>query len=167
MKQTVQIKAGENIFDAAIRLYGSLEGLTELTSKKGLSLTADVKPGQVLEGDVISIENTALVLPVLTDTIGKKTVVKAGQNLFDMAIQEYGDLEGVLILAKDNGQSLTESLEPDVNLEVRTDTLNQAVVNFYQSRELKPATGLSTSENEELKPEGIDYWAIEYDFIVS
>ncbi len=167
MTQMIQIKAGENLFDAAIRLYGCLDGLLELRRKNQMDFTSEVAAGQVLEGEAITFEKKTITLPASTEVNGKKATLKPSQNMFDMAIQEYGTMEGVFILAKDNMQSLTEDLEPGTNLKIRTEPLNQAVVNFYQFRKLKPATGLSAEENEELKPEGIGYWAIEYDFIVS
>ena len=39
-----------------------------------------------------------------------KTVVQAGQTLLDIAVQEYGTIEAVFMLAKANDISITDCL---------------------------------------------------------
>ena len=40
-----------------------------------------------------------------------KTVVQAGQTLLDIAVQEYGTIEAVFMLAKANDMSITDTLQ--------------------------------------------------------
>lgn len=42
-----------------------------------------------------------------------KTVVQAGQTLLDIAVQEYGTIEAVFMLAKANDMSITDTFKPD------------------------------------------------------
>lgn len=98
--------------------------------------------------------------------MSKTAIVQPGQTIFDIAIQEYGDLSGLADLAGDNNKSLTADIAAGENLKVGQ-TKNKPITDFYKGRNIKPATGTTESEIEQLKPEGIGYWAIEYDFEVS
>ncbi len=48
-----------------------------------------------------------------------KTVVQAGQTLLDIAIQEYGTIEAVFMLAKANDMSITDTLQAGRKLKYR------------------------------------------------
>lgn len=98
--------------------------------------------------------------------MSKTATVQPGQTIFDLAIQEYGDLSGLVELASDNNKSLTADIVAGENLKVGQ-TKNKLITDFYKGRSIKPATGTTESEIEQLKPEGIGYWAIEHDFVVS
>ena len=47
-----------------------------------------------------------------------KTVVQAGQTLLDIAVQEYGTIEAVFMLAKANDMSITDSLQAGQQIEI-------------------------------------------------
>ncbi|MBI9064880.1 MAG: hypothetical protein JEZ14_23035, partial [Marinilabiliaceae bacterium] len=111
-----------------------------------------------LKGISISLQTTELP---------NEVTVEPSQNMFDLAVQVYGDLSGVFILAKDNGHEMTGELSAGEVLRSRKEVANKLIAGFYKGRNIKPATGLSPEESNELKPEGIDFWAIEYDFEVS
>ena len=92
-----------------------------------------------------------------------KAIVQTGQTLLDLALRECGSDEGVFPLASRNGLSITDALEPGQVLEVAPeDVVNQEVVDYYKAKNILPATELETPLEE-----GIEFWAIEYDFIVS
>ncbi len=167
MTKSINIKAGENLFDAAIRMYGDMSGLLHLVEFNNVGFTDEIRAGQVISGDDISFEKKTVNVILLTEIIPNSIEVEAGQSLFDIAVQEYGSIEGLFHLTQDNNLSLTEELEPAKSISVRTEASKQNVVDFFKGRNLKPATGLTPTENEQLKPEGIEYWAIEYDFVVS
>lgn len=50
----------------------------------------------------------------------EKVKVSQGQNIVDLAIQEYGSIEGLLALARRNGLAIDG--DPDVGSEVDTET---------------------------------------------
>lgn len=91
-----------------------------------------------------------------------------GQNLLDIAIQATGDAAEALVIAISNGLCLTEDLEVGQPVTIPENIPGDANVRaFYRERNLHPATGV-TKENETIASfEGIEYWGIEYDFIVS
>ena len=169
MNNTTVILSGETLFDVAIKRYGHMQGLAKLIADNGLSFTDEPTPGYVLELDEsVSFDNlkTVIVAAQVTE-LSNESTIEAGQNIFDMALQIYGDLSGLVELSNDNGKALTDEVTAGEKVKSRNQLKNKLVVQYYQGKNLKPASGLSPAESEELKPEGIGYWAIEYDFEVS
>lgn len=102
--------------------------------------------------------------------------LQENQNLFDAAIQEYGSMEGVFELLEANGLNSVASLDQEENVSVYDDlriegnSLERDVVEYFVSREKKPATALTTKDFELLdifkKCEGIGCMEVEEDFII-
>ena len=91
--------------------------------------------------------------------------VLSRQSVFDLAIQVSGSAESAFELAMLNGLSVTDSLTVGSDL-IAPEIINRIVHNFYTVNQIKPATDYTINEpTPEL--EGIDYWAIEIDFVVS
>ena len=88
-----------------------------------------------------------------------------GQSLFDIAIQSAGSIEAVFDIALANGISITDDLEPGTVLVVPA-VLNRQVAEYYRVNGIQPATGITVSDAPALQ-EGVEFWGIEYDFIVS
>lgn len=96
--------------------------------------------------------------------------VLTGQSLFDLAMQELGSVEGVFELAEKADVSLTDELAVGVLLNVPVDPLDRQVVDYYKANGITPATAITkdnTSGGGDISMEGIEFWAVEYDFIVS
>lgn len=166
---SIQLKPGETLFDVAIKRYGHMRGLLNLIDDNGLGFTDEPIPGHVLEVDgSVSFTNLKkLKIATQVSKLPNVETVRAGQTLFDLALQIYGDLSGLGELTEDNYLNLTQDLTPGYVLKSRSELKNKQVVNFFKASKNKPATGLTTTQTEELKPEGIGYWALEYDFVVS
>lgn len=166
---SIQLQAGETLFDVAIKRYGHMQGLLNLIDDNGLGFTDEPSAGHVLElNEAISFGNLKkITIATQVSELPNIEIIKAGQSLFDMALEIYGDLSGLSELTGDNELSLTQDISPGDILKSRPNLKNKYVVAFFKSRKYKPATGLTPAESEQLKPEGIDYWAIEYDFEVS
>ncbi len=96
-------------------------------------------------------------------------VVLHHQSLLDLAVQHTGSVENAFILALQNGKSLTDDLEAGetLNLEPTTINQNKDILNYYQSKKLQPATGVSHTGGSSLQLQGIGYWVIQTDFKVS
>ena len=89
--------------------------------------------------------------------------VQSRQTLLDIALRECGSAEGVFALAQRNGLSITDTLEPGQILEIAAeDIADRQVAGHYKANGIMVATELTRSLQE-----GIEFWAIEYDFIVS
>ena len=96
-------------------------------------------------------------------------VVLHHQSLLDIAVQHTGTVESVFAIAVANGLSLTDDLESGeaLNLEPTTINQNKDILNYYQSKKLQPATGVSHTGGSSLQLQGIGYWVIQTDFKVS
>lgn len=95
-------------------------------------------------------------------------VTMNGQNLLDIAIQATGDAGEALALALANGLCLTDDLTVGQTIDVPDGMEGDANTRaYYRAKDLHPATGV-TVENESVASfEGIEYWAVEYDFEIS
>lgn len=65
---------------------------------------------------------------------------RSNQNLIDIALQEYGSVEGLVDLAMRNGKSITDLLQIGETLQLGEPT-NADIVKFYADKEIKVATG--------------------------
>ena len=63
-----------------------------------------------------------------------KTVVQAGQTLLDIAVQEYGTIEAVFMLAKANDMSITDSLQAGQQIEIPEKVYNSEPVSYTHLR---------------------------------
>lgn len=90
------------------------------------------------------------------------------QSLFDIAIGEYGDVKAVFDLTLSNQTSMTDDRMINeavfIGKSVYTD---RSIRDYYKRNEYIPATDLSEEQSQEINPQGISYWAINIDFIVS
>lgn len=75
-----------------------------------------------------------------------KIIAENNQTWMDIALQEYGSIEGIKYLVDDNphlvGSSVMLHLKGQ-ELSIRTDmAINKKVVNHYSKNEIKPATNI-------------------------
>lgn len=89
-------------------------------------------------------------------------VVQPGQTLEDIAIQYCGSEESVFALATLNGLGFTDDVTPGQELILPTVAVPRAV-KVLSDGDFQPATW----ETDTAAPEGIGYWIIGDDFIVS
>ena len=92
---------------------------------------------------------------------------KTRQSMFDIAQEHAGSTEAAWDIAVANGLSITD----DLTLEPlqATAVLNNRIVTYYRALRHSPATAITKQEINNLLGvgEGIEFWAIEYDFVVS
>ena len=96
------------------------------------------------------------------------TTVTSRQSLFDIALQHCGIMEAAFDIAQANGISLTDDLTTGQTLTLPEPT-DTSMVQHYTTNNIQPATAITNSEINDLLAigEGIGFWAIEYDFVVS
>jgi hypothetical protein len=87
------------------------------------------------------------------------------QSLFDLAVQAAGSVEAVFDIADLNGWGITEELPAGARVEIST-VLNRQVAEYYRVNGISPATGI-TADDAPAVQEGVEFWGIEYDFMVS
>lgn len=90
------------------------------------------------------------------------------QSMLDIALQHAGGAEAVFELAGTNTISITDDLGIGQQL-VATPILSKEVTNYYAVHNICPATAITNDTINEIlgDGEGIEFWAIEYDFVVS
>lgn len=89
------------------------------------------------------------------------------QSLLDMALQHCGSLEAAFDMAELNGLNLTDDLETGIDIAI-PNAYNTKVVQHYTVNSIQPATAITAAEINSVLAvgEGIEFWGIEYDFIV-
>lgn len=96
-----------------------------------------------------------------------EVVVKTGQTLADIALQEYGVLEAVLDLAILNGKSLTEELTAGEQVGKPGHVYNRVMENYCKVNEVSPATEPGTAGIGYRYQGGVGYMCVGIDFKVS
>lgn len=96
-----------------------------------------------------------------------KVKVLHNQSLLDIAIQHTGDVMNAFEIAKANSLSVTSYLVPGYELIVPNGVpFNREVQDYYNSKNVKPATGTTENSESEQELDGISYWIINKTFIV-
>lgn len=164
---TLIVAPGENLFDMVVSNYGSIEALFDVAELNGLGVTGKLDPGAMIDCDEsISVVSGVIEIPTAASTPYDSELAEPGQSIFDMAVQLYGGIEGVFDLAEKNGMRLTGELNAGTLVKAST-PVNKNMRAIIKALQIKPATIVSESEAADITPEGIGYWAIGIDFIVS
>lgn len=72
----------------------------------------------------------------------EKVKVTNDQNIVDVAVQEYGSIDGLVSLVKLNGIEIDTEFSVDAELNIETvDVKNASTRIFYKNRNYKVATG--------------------------
>ena len=74
-----------------------------------------------------------------------KKIIKDGQTLADMAIQEFGSWEAMIAIAKENGVSMTDVPAPGTELTMPDATWNHTMQNYCRDNDVSPATARDQS----------------------
>lgn len=95
------------------------------------------------------------------------TTASSRQSLLDIAIEHCGQFEAAFDIAVKNGLNLTDDLTAGQEIELVEPT-DKSVAAFFAVQENKPATAVTQNEIIDILDisEGIDFWGIEFDFIV-
>jgi hypothetical protein len=163
--ETYKAKNGQSIFDIAIKTTGSLEGIFDLLIDNGIDNLESVELG----GVSIEYEKTQAVS--YFSEIGATTTVETfgtyrpreGQNIFDLALMLYGDIERVFTILSDNGLENIESSSLG-GIDLIYERQNNAITRFFSSYNKAVNTGELAAEDE---AQGIGEMIIESTFIIS
>lgn len=91
----------------------------------------------------------------------KKITVFSGQNLFDIAIQEYGSVEALVKIANDNGLRADDDLTEGQQLIIDDAALvNQQIVNYFKNN----GHDLNTGDFVDLVIGENEYFDYDFDF---
>lgn len=92
--------------------------------------------------------------------------VRQGQSFLDMILQTTGSIDTAIDMAVLNSRSITASLKVGDDVQP-TNIRSQKVVNFFTPKNKIPATAWTGIEASKPKLEGISYWELKNEFIVS
>lgn len=87
------VLSNQSLLDISVMLYGEPQFCFELALKNGLSLDADLLPGQVLQYDAIPNENER-ILQYLNRT---NTVLASSTPFFDIVFTEVLSINGEIL----------------------------------------------------------------------
>lgn len=73
-------------------------------------------------------------------------IVKARQTLADIAIQEYGDLRAVAIVAAENGLSVTDDIKPGAVLKCPEIVYDRYMQRHVSANNISPATAVGSGD---------------------
>jgi hypothetical protein len=177
-----------------MQLCGSAEASVEFAVLNGLSLTDE--PGDidivilpdVIDAEIVSYFAKREIVPatytgIIPELIATpidsyisyesilqsdEIVVLEGQNFFDLALIYCGSAESAVEFAQLNDMVVTD--EPEAGTKLKKPSVsNKRIAGYYSDRTLQPSTSTTyTGGSGELpNDEGIGFWAIEIDFIVS
>jgi hypothetical protein len=90
-------------------------------------------------------------------------IVSNGQNMPDLALQACGDVAAVFDMALINEKSITD--DPEIGTSLKNPVvLNKRIATLFANEKIKPATN---DLQQVIAEEGIEFWIIEEDFIIS
>ena len=98
-----------------------------------------------------------------------KVTVSYGQTWLDIALQELGDMERAIELARLNNRSITDELQAGEELLVPDfDSQKRSIIQLFRNAANRPASGDTfIAADPDTVGEGIEFWALENDFVVS
>ncbi|MCQ2313282.1 MAG: hypothetical protein MJZ84_07550 [Paludibacteraceae bacterium] len=90
------------------------------------------------------------------------------QSILDLSLQHCGSLEAAYALADGNGVSISDDLITGEQL-LAPKVMDKDVTLHYGVNSIQPATHITNAEINDILSigEGIEFWAIEFDFMVS
>lgn len=103
--------------------------------------------------------------------MNNKAIVKNNQSLIDVAIAQRGSYEDAVALALVNDMPVDEVPGPGTELLLWSTAYSEDRYKIIEQNPVEPATGNMTftdpTTGEAVEGlDGIDYWAIEVDFII-
>ena len=94
----------------------------------------------------------------------KTVIVKSGQTLLDIALQEKGSIEAVEAIAALNGLSVTEALGAGMVLQLPSREWNKLLETYCKSNDVSSSTSLSDDDLHEMWSGGIGFMVLGVDF---
>lgn len=99
----------------------------------------------------------------------RQAKILPGQSLFDFSVQHTGNAENAHKIARLNNISVVDNIAAGTLLQIPADVdANVSAVTYFNVQTNKPATALTQEHiNNTIGGDGIEFMAIEVDFVVS
>ena len=133
------IRDGQNIFDAALQNYGTIEQIFDLIDNNSLTLNSDLNSGMELNYD-LSLGNNVIKKYIKDNNISPNNYgssfdffniyienykntdiddsIKEGQSIFDITLQYFGTLEKIFDLLDSNNLNINSYLNSSQKLNI-------------------------------------------------
>ena len=135
---------GETILDVCIRSYADAEGLFGLLLANGLAADAVLAAGRIVQVEERRISPITRVTErqrTLETARLSQAVVYAGQNMADLALQEYGGVEGLFTLMAQNNLAAEADFVPGRMLDIAPEKVRADVTGYYRRLNYRVNTG--------------------------
>lgn len=142
MALTKTIKA-ESVWDVNARTEQSIEAVFQLALDNGLSFDAAITPGTQVEWSGKKQELPAKAVKVQDVDQRPRTTTNGimGQTVWDIALQEYGSLEGVMDLLRLNADLGPDRAVGGGPIKVQGSVAGVEVFYHLQGKQVKPISG--------------------------
>lgn len=153
MKEAIAYE-GQSIIDQAIKQYGHIEAVVQLSKDNNLGVDAQFAGVKVLVVDesmipVYQIKKALTPEKVIATT--RKVKLATNQNLIDLCLQEYGSLDQLVALHRDNGLSVINGADAGSELMILNSRItDNSFVPYLKKKGRKIVTGGASG-----LPEGI------------
>lgn len=144
-------KPNQTLFDVAVQQYGTVQAVIDLEGDNDLLYTTDFTLATGTELKIktagTSIKEEASTAEADAAAEQYAITVRPYQTLFDVAVQEYGGVEGIMDLFSDNPDLLYTTdftLPQGTLLNIKTagsERTKSDVQKYYRQRGLKVCTG--------------------------
>lgn len=162
--EKVIVKQGQSIIDVAVEHLQNADAAYAIALLNGFSVTQALNAGTWLK--LPTLKRSIASEPSVKQIDAFVVTVKQGQSIFDIAVQYCGEAHAAFELAKINNITVTTSLVAGTTL-LLPKSLNEGLTKYFKDGKHVPATAANL-KTQVIEPifSGIDYWAIENDFIV-
>ena len=145
---------GDSMVDLVVRSYGNIEGLLQFAVDNGLEIDGEeVTATERLVDDVLKAQlvNERVKFTNKPAPVKQKLVSYAGESVVDMVVRSYGNIEGILQFAQDNGLAIddeeTQTNERIVDTELK-EKLAQSF--FFSVKRVKAKEDLMSYAGESM-----------------
>ena len=97
----------------------------------------------------------------------KTVVVKSGQTLLDIALQEKGTIEAIEEIAALNGLSVTDDLTAGMEIELPAGVWNKMFETYCKNNDVMPSTALTDDDLHAMWLGGIGFMKVGVDFEIA
>lgn len=164
---TIKVEYGQSVWDIAVKEHGNVEAALPVLSDNDLTPTDELISGQELHIRETPVVAKALMVsetPVAESKLYTKQA-EYEQSVWDVAVQEYGNVEAVLQLLSDNDLTPNSELASGQKMNIRrlSETADRKIMDEFRRKDIRVVCSRGTLQ----KRGGIGFMQIGFDFIVS
>ena len=132
----------QSIYDIALQEYGNINAVFQLLRDNSNAILDD----ELSVDTTLSIDDDyeagieAFANAEYSNTSISNITALQNQSLFDIALQEYGDIEGLFFLMKANRLSLHTTIKAGDVIKITERPINKWLVKYYKENGINPAS---------------------------